>query len=365
MASLLRTLLEILRRFRPTKSHIKRFLRHWASLFAYLVRKLGEWRFMWPSKPRTIRSPKPPEPSFPGDRAGSSSVLGGSACTGWIGEYLVAASTVPASANHPLGRGRAEPQSDTIPLTPTQATLSVDPPWAPGPSTANQVVGSSHADHSSGNLSVQSRASDRLSMISASRTSLRAAIQNDRPSQDPRATYRQFGPGPGAPRPRSRGRSPRSPSPQPFLNTAQPDNLDIAPTRAHSPACADVVLNPTIGPQGLTGLPPSSSHMQEQQGLIYRQKQRTTSIGLTVRNPSIESPSATSNNTQGITQEPMAMDTSTRLPLHTSSSDRAETASQNSRAASSATSFLVLPEDRFLQLIVSDQIPRYEKNATM
>ena len=362
MASLPRILVVFLRRFCLTKDHIKRFLRRWTSLLAFLVHKTGEWRFLWLGNPGTIRGPKPPEPSFPSDRAVSSSVLGASVCTDGIGGYVVAASTIPTSVNHPPSRESAQPQSGTAPVTPTLATLPIDPSRALDPSTANQLLGSIHAHPSSGNLSVQSRASDRLSMISASRTSLRALAQTDRPSQDPRATYTQFGRSPGAPQSRPRGRSSRSPSPQPFPNTAQPDNLDIAPAPAHSPARADDVLNPTIGPQGLTGSPPSLSHMQERQGLpaIGRQKQRTTSIGLTVRNPSIESPSAASNNSQEITQEPMPIDTSTNLPLHISPSNGAETASQNSRTAS-----LVLPEGRILQLIVSDQIPRYTKDVTM
>ena len=359
MASLLRLLLHFLRRLRP--ENIKRFLRHWTSLLVYLVRKMGEWRFLWPSKPGTAKSPKSAEPSFPSDRAGPSSVSGGTVCTGGIGAYAVAASTVPALANQPLGRERADPQSGTAPPTPTPATLSVYPPWAPGPSTTNQTVGSSHANHSSGNLSVQSRASDRLSMISNSRTSLRAPVQNNRPSQDPRATYRQFGPGPAASR--SRGRSSRSPSPKPSLNTAQPDNLDIAPTGAHTYVRAHGVINPAIGLQSRTDSP--SSSMQEGPGRPTIRREKTTSVGWNIQNPSTESLPTTPINPREITEEPMAIHTSPHSSLHTLPSDRAETASQNSHTASSVTSAFALPEGRFLQLINSDQIPRYTKNATM
>jgi len=368
MSSPLGILLKILRILRPAKDHIKRFLRCWPSLLAYLVRKMGEWRFLWPSKPGTIRNPKPAESSFRRDGPGFPSVSGGSVCTGGIGGYAVAASTVPASANQPMGRGRAELQPDTAPPTPTLATLPVDPPWAQGPSTTNHTVGSSHANYSSGSLSTHSRASDRLSLMSISRTSLRASVQNDRPSRDPRATHRQFGPGPSASRSRSRGRSSRSPSPQPSLNTAQPANLDIARTGAHTHTPADGVINPAMGLQGLTDLP-SSSHSQERPGrpAIRRQKQRTTSIGLNVQNPSTESLPTITVNAQEITEEPMAMDTDTdaHSSRSISPSDRAETASQNSHTASSATSVLALPERRLLQLINSDQIPRYTKNATM
>ena len=365
MASLLRILLEVLRRLRLAKDHIKQFPRRWTSLLAYLVRKMVEWRFMWPSNPGTVRNPKPAEPSFPSNRAGPSSVSGGSVCTGGIGGYTVAASTVPVSANQPLGRGRAEPQSDTAPPTPILATLPVDPPWALGPST-NQTVGSSHANHSSGNLSVQSRASDRPSTISFSRTSLGIPVQNDRPSQDPRATHRQFGPGPGASRSRSRGRSSRPPSPQPSLNTAQPANLDIARTDAHTYAPPDGVMNPAIGPQGLMDSP-SSFYIQEWPGrpAIHRQEQRSTSIGRDVQNLSIEPLPTIMVNAQEITEGPMAVDTEAHSPHPISPSDRAETASQISHVASSVTSVLALPEGCFLQQITSDQIPRYTKNATV
>ena len=367
MAPLPRILVEFLRRFLPTRDHIKRFLRRWTSPLAFLVRKLGKWRFLWLGKPGTIRSPTPPESSLPSDKVGSASVPGGSVCTGRIDGYVIAASTVPASANHPLGRERTQPQSDTAPLTPTLATLPIDPSRALGPSMANQTVGSSHANHSLGNLSFQSRASDRPSTISFSRTSLRAPVQNDRPSQDHKATYRQFGRGPGVPRSRSRGRSSRSPSPQPSLNTAYPDNLDIAPTGARVYAHADGVFNHSISSQGLTELPPSSSHIQERprRPAIHPQKQRTTSIDWGVQNPSTESLSIALNSPQEIMDDPMPMDTSTHLSLHNSPSDRAETASQSSHITSPAASVLALPEDHVLQLIVSDQIPRYDKNATV
>ena len=352
MVSLLGILLDFLRRLRPTKNHIKRFLKRWtslASLLAYLVRKMSERRFLWPSKSGTIRNPKPAESSFPSGREGSSSVSDGSVCTGGISGYVVAASAVPALAKQSLGRERADPPSDTAPPTPPPATLPVDPPW---PSTTNQIVGSSHANHSSGSLSVQSRASDRLSMISISRISLRALAQNDQLWQDPRATHRQFGSGS---RSRTRGRSDRSPS-QSSPNTAELENLDISPTGGHSYAREDGVINPTIGPQGVTDLP---SHVQERprRSAISRQNQMAANFSLDVQNSSSEPLPTTSIDAQEITEEPVAIDT----PIHITSSDRAETPSLNSYKASD----LALPESCILQLITSDQIPRYTKNVTM
>jgi len=378
MASLLRVLLEFLHRLRPAKDHIKRFLRRWTSLrvLAYLVRKMGEWRFLWPNKPGTVGDPKPAEPSFPSDSAGSFSVSGGSGYLGGIGGYAAATSTVPASANQPLDRERADLQSDSAPPNPMLSIYS-EPLWAAGPSTTNRTVSAGSIQsrasdrfslHSAGSVqsranysagSVQSRASDRFSMISTSRTSLRSPAQNDpsRPSRDPRATFRQFGRGPRTSR--SRGRSSRSPSPKSFLKTSQSDILDITSTGTHT--YADGVINPTIGPQGLTDLPSSSSHTQGRPGrpAIRPQKQRRIGIGWNIQDPSTESLRPTAINAREITEEPMAMDTSVHSSLHISPSDRAET------MASSATSALALPRRRFLQLINSDQIPRYTKNITM
>lgn len=214
MASLLGILLEFLCRLRPAKDRIKRFLRRWTSLLAFLVRKISKWRFLCSSKLGTIRNPKPAESSFYSDRAGSSSVSGDSIRTGRISGYVAVASTVPASANQPLGRECADPQSDPTPLIPTLATPSpVHPHGALDPSPANKTVGSGNADHSSGSPGIEI---DRPSVI---HRPLPAPVQDDRPSRD------QVGPGPGPGASREGGRSSRPPSPEPFLITAQPPNL--------------------------------------------------------------------------------------------------------------------------------------------
>jgi hypothetical protein len=82
-----------------------------------------------------------------------------------------------------------------------------------------------------------------------------------------------------------------------------------------------------------------------------------TRISFRVQNPSSESLPTTSIYAQEITEEPIVMDTSIDISLP----DRAKTASLNSYTAS----VLALPEGRILQLITSDQIPRYTKNVTM
>ena len=354
MVSPLGILLNFLRRLRPTKHHIKHFLKLWTPLFAYLVRKISDWRFLWPSNPGTIRNHKPAESSSPSRRENSSSVSDGSVCTGGIGGYVVAASTVPTSAKQSLGGERADPPSDTAPPTPPLPKI----PWSLDLSTINPIVGSSHAHHSSRSLSVRSRASDRFSTIS-SRISL---AQSDRPSHDRRATHRQFGRGPYlVSQSEIRNRSSKSLSP-PSPDRAESENLRMSLTGGHSYARDDGVINPTISPQGVTDL--SSTHTQEwpTRLVIGRPNQKTTSVGGNV--PSSEWLPTTSINVQEITEEPVAIDTSTHIPLHISPSDRAETASLNPDTISSVASVLALPEGRILKLITSEQIPRYTKNTT-
>jgi len=354
MASPLRTLLELLCILRSAKDYIKHFPRYWALLLAYLGRKLSEWRCLWLTKPGTFRNPKPAEPSSPGCRSGLSSALSGS--ISWSGD--AAASMVPASAGQP-SHERAVWHPATAPPSPTgsPARLSVDPTWASSLNLTNQFVRSSPAFHSTGNLSIQS-ASDRRSIITTSHQSLRSSVRNDRPLRAPRGTYRQFGPSPAPSR--LSGQPSRPPSPMPSPNTAQPEHL-VVDTLAH----AGGRVIPTISPQSPTALPSSTSHTQGQLGppAFRRGRQRTTSIDVSVRSPSPASvPNASSINAQELTEDPMALDTSPHSSPLILPADRLETASPTT---SFAASDIFIPGGRLVQLINSDQIPRYEKNVTM
>ena len=369
MASLLGTLLEILRILRSSaKTHIRRFPRScWGLLLAYLGRKLSEWWCSCPSKQGTHRNPKPANPSFPGGRGGSCLV----SCSSTRGcAARVAASTVPVSAgaaNRQSREGAGSQPETALPSSPIPATLSVDPPWVPSPNLnprSHWVGERSPTNHSSGNLSVQS-AGDSLSMISISRTSLPAPVQNDRPSQDPRETYGQFEPGPGASR--SRGRSSRSPSPKPSLNTAQPHYFDIAPTGMHIHAHADRGISPTISPQISMDFPSPSSRTREQLSppTIRRGTQSTTSIGWDIQNPSTESlPNTPLISAREFTEALMTVGTSAHSP-HISLADRSETHSHTASSAPSDHIILQVPEGRVVQLINSDQLPRYAKGTTV
>ena len=265
---------------------------------------------------------------------------------------------VPASAGQP-SHERAVWHPATAPPSPTggPARLSVDPTWALSLNLTSQFVRSSPAFHSTGNLSIQS-ASDRRSIITTSHQSLCSSVGNNRLLRAPRGTYHQFGPGPATSR--LSGRSSRSPSPMPSPNRGQPEHL-VVDTLAH----ADGRVIPTISPQSPTALPSSTSHTQGQLGppAFRRGRQRTTSIDVSVRSPSPESvPNTSSINAQEFTEDPMAIGTSTRSSPLILPADRLEPVSPTT---SFAASDIFIPDGRLVQLINSDQIPRYTKNVTM
>jgi hypothetical protein len=349
MAILLKALLECLRILRSAKVHIKLFPRYWASFLAYLGRKLSrrEWRCSWPrcNQTRTSRSPKPAGPLFPGGGTSSYSMSGGSAC---LGEYAVAASTVPASsASQPPGFD-PEGRPPSAPPSPTgsPARLSVDQSRPASPNPTNQLDGGSFASRSSGNLSTESRASSRLSIITNSREALPALVGYGQPSRTPRATHHQFGRGPSPSR--SREQLSRGPSPvnlPDITHSSTTPRLEVVammgPTHAH----ADGQSSPLISAQSPAGVTSSPSNTHQPLSPPVNREGRTgpiTSIVLDMHSRSTES-----------------------LPI-ISPADRLETISRHSvMGASSATSDFFIPEGRFLQLIHSEQIPRYAKKIKM
>jgi len=350
MVSLLKVLLKFFRILRFAKDRIEHFPRHWVSLLSYLGRKLSEWRGSWPNKPGTCRNPEPTVTSFLGAGVGCCSVSSGS---GGLSGFALAASTVPSSSS-------TNPQSAPLPVGPTPATLSVDSSSRGlSPNPTNQLIGNNPANRSS--ASIQSRASDRLSIISTqtrnSRASSRASARSGQPTQDtrqdprPRGTHRQFGRAPSPSRLRDRSSGPPSLIPSPY--TAQPHHIEIVQPSAYVHANTDHSRSSSIGPQGPTDSPSLSSHSQW-----------ATSIRVNVQNPSTESlPKTPSINAREFGEEPTTMGTPTRSLSRISLADRSETASQHSYAASSASSRMP-PEGRIVQLINSEQIPRYTKTIT-
>ena len=354
MVSLLKVLLKFFCILRSVKYHIKHFPRYWASLLTYLGRKLSEWRNSWSNESGTFRKPKPTGSSFLGDSMGSCSSSSG----GWSG-FALAASTVPSSSS-------ANPQSAPLArASPNPATLSVDPSSTPktlSPDPTNQLIGNSPANRSSASIQSRASASDRLSIISTrtrnSRASSRASARSGHQhpasgSPSPRATHRQFGSGPSRSRLRDQSSESLSAIPSPY--TAQPHRIEILPPSTYTGnADDDFSRSPSIRPQSPTYLPSLSSLSQG-----------ATSIGVNIQSPSTESLSKTSSiDAREFTEGPTTTVGGAPTHPHTgiSPEDRLGTVSQHSHAVSPAPS-LSPPEGRIVQLINSDQIPRYTKTV--
>jgi hypothetical protein len=344
-------LLKILRIVHLARHCIGRTSSRWALFVAILRRKISEWwhRCQWPGKPGPS---KPAESSClctgNGHAGLCSSAPGGPAV---LREYGIAASNVPASASQGSLRIHvgAEEQSATAPPSPIS--------YSPGLSyylDATNFASSSSSDVSF--ASTQSRASERLSRITASREVLHTPV--GQPAELSRSPHHQFGRGPDPSR--SRGRLSRSPSPKRPLNATQHSHhLDVTQTVLPTHPHAGWGISPTDGPQSPPDIP-SSDNKQEQHTPSAFQKQKTTSVDVHVQNPSLESlPIPT--HLQQLTEVPMAI-SPTQPTFASSVADHFETASQHSSLVASE---YCLPEGRNLELIHSEQIPRYEKNITM
>jgi hypothetical protein len=359
-------LLKILRIIHLVRRYIGRTSSRWALFVAILRRKLSEWwdRSQWPGKPGPS---KPAESSFPSDgaRLCSSTPSG----PGFLREYGVAASNVPASASQGNLSLRihvsAEEQSATAPPSPIpgHATLPVEleRSYSPNPSflSATNFATRSRSSSNVSFASTQSRASERRSRITASRESLHTPVGQS--AEHVRSPSYQFGRGPDPSRSRGRLSTGRSPSPvHPLHPTQQPHHLYVIPSHSHPGE--GLSLSPTSdGRQSPMDMPSSSSNTQEPQRTSLT-RGKTTSLDVHVQSPSLESlVIASPTHLQPLTEEPEPIST-TQLPIVSPLADHSETASQRPSFAASAFS---LPEGRFLQLINSEQVPRYTKSIRM
>ena len=351
MACVLKILLDFLRRFRFLRGYTQRCSAHWASFLAFISRKLGLWR-LWHKKPCTFPKARPADPSFPPVGARGCSVLDSSAD---FREYVVAASAVPASVSLPSLHDRAPRQTTTATPSgtftpPVQTSLTAD-------NAPSSYEGRHSANPSSANLSIHSRASDRLSILTQSRESLRGSSPVGQAPRHPRATYRQFGRGPDPSR--SRERPLRTPSP---INRSHPIyqhphleiNTNIPPAVVIDPATSSV-LPPSASPYTHEPLSPPTDHSS-------RRRRSSGSVAFNIENPSTAS-LASSPSPPPLTNEPLVIGTpsvpgSPAPEIH-------DELPQPSPTASSVISDFYLPPGRVLQLIHSDQIPRYEKEITM
>ena len=362
MAPVLKVLLEFLRIIRFAKDYIKRFPGRGVSLFTLLGRKLiAWWRFLFGK----FGHPKPVERPSLETQASSHSISGGSAV---VKEYVVAASYVPPSASHPSLHEQAERHPTAVthttgahPHPPVPASLSVDIPHAHN--TPHPLAG--RTNRSSGNLSAlsfQSRASaDRFSIITNSRDSLRAT--HGQPSRLPRGTHRQFGRGPDPSRSRERATRPNTPTTRPHT-PIHPPRLEIITSNPPFPLHEDTKVNPVFQPPASTSYthePLSPPTMSE-----IRRRQSSTSVVVDVQNPSTDSlPISTLANHPQISNEPFDIDSPT---VHSSPDSPAVDLPDEPGSptfSNPPTVDYFIPDGRFVQLINSDQIPRYEKNATM
>ncbi|KAH9962940.1 hypothetical protein BC827DRAFT_182701 [Russula dissimulans] len=315
MASVLEALFKFLRILRVARDHLQleRFPGRGASLLSLLVREFNAlWRFCL-GKPGASLSLKPAERPFPGTKTRPSSVSGSSAV---VKEYVIAASTIPTSASHLTLNEYVPPEAVAIVIPPpTPANLSVNASYTPV-----LFEGKNLAHRSSGNLSIQSRASDRLSIITTSRDSIRAPL--GQPSRAPRAAHLQFGRGPGPSRSREVS---RSPSPIAYAASPQP-RVEIDTTNVPSSVNNDGTDSPVAQP--------SSSYQHEPLSPLpvhgHRSRQSLTSVVVAIQNPSTES-----------------------VPVYQHD--------ERSLLSRISTEYF-LPEGRFIQLIHSDQVPRYTKD---
>jgi len=363
MATILKLLLEFLRILRLARDYVQHFPGRWASLVAFLGRKLGALlRCCGLERPGTLRSPKPSKPPYCGSGARAYSVSGGPAVSK---EYVVvAASSVPDSANYPNPQ-ETRRQTATVAPTPavgipaqTLASLSIDQLHASNSPTPFE--GRSLAHRSSGNLSaisIQSKASSRLSIITNSRESTRAPALGQ-PSRLPRATHRQFGRGPDPSRSRDRPSRPSTPTTRPHTPYQFP-RLEIITSNPPHVAYEDGRVSPVVQPPSVS--PHSHEPLSPPPMDGNQRKQSSTSVVIEFENPSTESLPLSSINPPQLTEEPFTIDT----PTANSPPVTVAESLQDEEFPTASLPEEFLPEGRFVQLINSDQVPRYTKNVTM
>ena len=344
MASILKLLLYLLRKLRFTRGSVYHCIKRWALFLAFLGRKLGV-NYLWHDGKRGT-SHKLAQEERPSSGMGAHLKLG---------EHVVAASQVPSSANHPnlpdVPSATGQPQ---ITRASPPASLTVEPPRDHTHTTAALAV--IHSNRSASNLSTHSRASDRLTIIQThSRESFHAPVGQE--TRFPRAPHRQFGRGPSASP--SRERPSRSPSPTNHVH--QLPQLEIDTTNLRPQTHVDNRNSPitphSVTSQALSPLSPRG----------HRRRQSSTSVVVGVVNPSTDSlPLSSSTNQPPLTEEPYTIGPPIDPPSPVADpADAREASPQHSPTASSraATSNFDLPAGRFLQLINSEQVPRYTREV--
>jgi hypothetical protein len=189
MASILQFLLYLLRKLCFTRGSIHHYIKRWTSFLAFLGRRFGI-NYLWHDRKRgTSHEPTQAGRSF--SRTGGRLELG---------EFVVAASHIPASASHPslhdVVGATGQPQTTTSRTSPPASVRAEPQRDHAHPTTTTLGVGI-YSNRSITSLSVLSRASDRLPILQThSYESLHATV--GQATRFPSAHHRQFGRGPSA-----------------------------------------------------------------------------------------------------------------------------------------------------------------------
>lgn len=362
MASILQVLLYFLRKLRFTKGSIHHYIKRWTSFLAFLGRRFGI-NYLWHDRKRgTSHKPTQAERSF--SRTGGRLELG---------EFVVAASHIPASAasHRDVVGATGQPQTTAVRTTSPPASVRAEPLRDPPHPTSTTLGVGIYSNRSSANLSTLSRASDRLSILQTqSRESLHATPVGQT-TRFPRAPHRQFGrgpsPSPSNERP-SRSSSPtrRAHQPSPTSRIHPLPRLEVDTSNLH-PLHVEIRNSPIDPPSAISHvhhepLSPPSLHG-------HRRRHSSTSVVVGIVTPSTESlPLSPLPNQHPLTDEPYTIGSPVDDPSPAAGApDAREESPQHSPIASSPsdTSNLDLPEGRFLQLINSEQVPRYTKEVTV
>ncbi|KAH8987810.1 hypothetical protein EDB92DRAFT_2014060 [Lactarius akahatsu] len=310
MVSVLQVFLKFLCKLRFTRE-FNRCFKSWAPFLAFLARRLGIWRPRNNGK-GTFQRAEQAGCSFPGTGARLDVVKN---------VVAVASSNVPASARHPSAIVATQ-LADSSDAHPAPANLTAKPqndrPQAYPTSMLDAFI-YSRSNRSCTSFSIHSRASDRLATIiqSHSHESLHAPLQVGQQKGNPKAAHRQFGSGPST------------------------DHLEVSPHSHASPS-----------PTGVYG---------------HHKGQSSTSVVVRIEKPSTESlaRSHLADSPPPNSEEPYSAGSPTvHSSLASLPSDLLDESSQLTPTATSRISDFDLPPNRFLQLIVSEQIPRYEKKVT-
>ncbi len=319
MASVLQVFLNFLCKL-PCKLRFTRgfdrCFKSWAPFLAFLARRLGIWRPRNNGKGTFQRSDQA-ECSFPGIGARLDVVQDQHQ------GHAVACSNIPASARHPspldatVAVRQAQLANSSGATHPAPANLTANPqhghPQAYPTSVFDAVI---YSNRSCASFSIHSRASDRLSIIqSHSHESLHTPL--GQPKGNPKAAHRQFGCGPST------------------------DHLEVS---SHSHA----------------SLRPTGVHS-------HHKGQSSTSVVVGIESPSTESlPRSNLVGSLPLQEEPYSTGSPT---VHSSPAsnppDLPELSIQLTPTATSSISDFDLPPGRYLQLIISEQVPRYTKSATV